>query len=108
MSNLLKFLKLAFGMLSSFVWVMQLLKVFLFLLRGFHWVFLDRAPPPPPPAQGHPSNRDYHKSLCSLVPWFERCIQAHCCDISRSLRILIGWHSKATSSKQGYKPTLVK
>ncbi len=29
--------------------------------------------------------------------------EAHCCDTSRSLRILIGWHSKATSSKQGCK-----
>ncbi len=27
--------------------------------------------------------------------------EAHCCDTSRSLRILIGQHCKATSSKEG-------
>ena len=34
--------------------------------------------------------------------------EAHCCDTSRSLRFLIGQRSKATSSEQGCKPTLVK
>ena len=34
--------------------------------------------------------------------------EVHCCDTSRSLRILIGWHSKVTSSEQGCKPALVK
>ncbi len=34
--------------------------------------------------------------------------EAHCCDTSRSFRILIRWHSKATSSEQGCKPSLVK
>ncbi len=36
--------------------------------------------------------------------------EAHCCDTSRSLRLLIGLgqHSKATSSEQGCKPALVK
>ena len=34
--------------------------------------------------------------------------EAHCCDTSRSLQILIGQHSKATSSEQGCKPILVK
>ena len=33
--------------------------------------------------------------------------EAHCCDTSRSLRILIGRHSKVTSSKCGCKPALV-
>ena len=62
MSNLLKFLKLAFGMLSSFVWVLQLLKVFLFLLRGFHWVFLDRPPPR--------GNRPTEIITRAFAPWF--------------------------------------
>ncbi len=32
--------------------------------------------------------------------------EAHCCDTSRSLGILIGWHSKATSSNKGEIPHL--
>ncbi len=46
-----------------------------------------------------------------LKPWKVRHTsvdEAHCCDTSRSLRILIGWHSKATSNEQGCKPLLVK
>ncbi len=34
--------------------------------------------------------------------------EAHCRDTSRSLQVLIGQHSKVTSGKQGWKPTLVK
>ncbi len=34
--------------------------------------------------------------------------EAHCCDTSRSLWLMIGWHSTATSSEQGCNPTLVK
>ncbi len=34
--------------------------------------------------------------------------EAHCCDTSRSLRLMIGRHSKVTSSEQGCNPTLVK
>ena len=34
--------------------------------------------------------------------------EAHCCDTSRSFRILTGWRSKGTSSEQGCKPALVK
>ncbi len=33
--------------------------------------------------------------------------KAHCCDTSGSLQVSNGWHSKATSSGQGCKPTLV-
>ena len=32
--------------------------------------------------------------------------EAHCCDTSRSLQVLIGWHSKATSSSKGANPYL--
>ena len=34
--------------------------------------------------------------------------EAHCCDTSWSLWVMIGWHSKVTSSEQGCKPALVK
>ncbi len=34
--------------------------------------------------------------------------EAHCCDTSWSLQLLVGRHSKVTSSKQGCKPSLVK
>ncbi len=43
-----------------------------------------------------------NNSECSHVD------EAHCCDTSWSLRVLIGWHSKVTSSEQGWKPTLIK
>ena len=52
-----------------------------------------------------PSRSDHHHHHpieCWVVD------EAHCCDTSRSLWILIGQHSKATSSEQGCKPTLVK
>ncbi len=49
---------------------------------------------------------------CSVRPLIYRAIvctvdEAHCCDTSRSLWILIGQHSKATSSKSGCNPSLV-
>ena len=34
--------------------------------------------------------------------------EAHCCDTSRSLQLMIGQHSKGTSSEQGYNSALVK
>ncbi len=34
--------------------------------------------------------------------------EAHCCDTSRSLRLMIGQHSKAISSQQECNPALVK
>ncbi len=34
--------------------------------------------------------------------------EAHCCDTSRSLRLMIGQHSKVTSSEQGCNLALVK
>ena len=34
--------------------------------------------------------------------------EAHCCDTSQSLRLMIGRHSKATSSEQAYNLALVK
>ena len=34
--------------------------------------------------------------------------EAHCCDTSWSLWLMIGWHSKVTSSEQGYNSILVK
>ena len=34
--------------------------------------------------------------------------EAHCCDTSRSLPLLIRQHSKGTSREQGYNPALVK
>ncbi len=46
--------------------------------------------------------KEHRKSVEGLVE------EAHCCDTSRSLQFLIGGHSKATSSEQGCKPTLVK
>ena len=32
--------------------------------------------------------------------------EAHCCDTSRSLGVLISWHNKATSSERGCKPSV--
>ncbi len=51
----------------------------------------------------------FYSRCHKIVPFFgiyERIVdEAHCCDTSQSLPILIGWHSKVTSSK-GASPHL--